>query len=143
MKAAERVVVDTNVLVSAILAPRSVPRRWVGWCIANAKIIFTDETEAEFLEVISRSKFDRFASSQSRSTAALVIIEASARVQSDAMVRACRDTRDDKFLDAALAGNVKLLVTGDKDLLVLNPFESIAIVTPAEAIGLRMTSGHA
>lgn len=137
MRAVERIVVDTNVLVSAILAPRSVPKQWVSWCLEHAELVFTDETEAEFLEVVSREKFDRFAPAEARVTAALAIIGSSMRVQVSHMVQACRDARDDKFLDAVLAGRASLLVTGDKDLLTLHPFEGIAIVTPAKALALR------
>ena len=48
------------------------------------------------------------------------------------LVRACRDARDDKFLEAAINGGADLLVTGDKDLLALHPFSGVEILTPAE-----------
>lgn len=44
----------------------------------------------------------------------------------------CRDPSDNKFLELALCGNADVLVTGDNDLLVLNPFRGIAIVTPRD-----------
>jgi predicted nucleic acid-binding protein len=47
-------------------------------------------------------------------------------------VRACRDPRDDKFLEVAVHGRADAIVTGDRDLLDLNPFRGIAILTPAE-----------
>jgi predicted nucleic acid-binding protein len=46
-------------------------------------------------------------------------------------IAACRDPKDDKFLELAVAGRADLIVTGDADLLVLNPFRDISIVTPA------------
>lgn len=46
-------------------------------------------------------------------------------------VRACRASRDDKFLDVAINGGADLIVTGDADLLVLHPFEGIQIITPS------------
>ena len=45
---------------------------------------------------------------------------------------ACRDPKDDKFLEAALAGNADCIVSGDADLLILTPFENIPILRPAE-----------
>lgn len=42
----------------------------------------------------------------------------------------CRDPTDDKFLEVAVNGGADLLLSGDKDLLVLNPFRGIPIVTP-------------
>jgi len=46
-------------------------------------------------------------------------------------IAACRDPTDDKFLELAINGAADLIVTGDADLLDLNPFRGIPIVTPA------------
>jgi putative PIN family toxin of toxin-antitoxin system len=46
----------------------------------------------------------------------------------------CRDPKDNKFLELAVAGNADCIVTGDNDLLVLNPFRNIRIITPKEFI---------
>jgi putative PIN family toxin of toxin-antitoxin system len=46
-------------------------------------------------------------------------------------IAACRDPTDDRFLELAVNGNADLIVSGDKDLLVLNPFRDIPIVAPA------------
>jgi uncharacterized protein len=46
-------------------------------------------------------------------------------------VHACRDPRDDKFLEVALNGNAELILTGDADLLALDPWQGIAVVSPA------------
>jgi uncharacterized protein len=46
-------------------------------------------------------------------------------------ITACRDPTDDKFLELAVNGRADLIVSGDGDLLALNPFRNIAIVTPA------------
>ncbi|WP_228060419.1 MULTISPECIES: putative toxin-antitoxin system toxin component, PIN family [unclassified Coleofasciculus] len=42
----------------------------------------------------------------------------------------CRDEKDNKFLELAVSGNANIIITGDLDLLVLNPFQSIEILTP-------------
>ena len=46
-------------------------------------------------------------------------------------IAACRDPTDDKFLELAVNGHADLIVSGDSDLLALNPFRDIPIVTPA------------
>jgi uncharacterized protein len=46
-------------------------------------------------------------------------------------IAACRDPKDDKFLELAVNGHADLILTGDKDLLVLNPFREIPIVSAA------------
>lgn len=53
------------------------------------------------------------------------------------IIRAGRAQRDDKFLEMAVAGGADVIVTGDGDLLALDPFESIAIVTPARFLTMR------
>jgi uncharacterized protein len=47
-------------------------------------------------------------------------------------IAACRDPKDDKLLELAVGGNADFLITGDKDLLVLNPFRAVKIITPRE-----------
>lgn len=42
----------------------------------------------------------------------------------------CRDVKDNKFLELAVSGQAACLISGDKDLLVLNPFRGIPILTP-------------
>jgi putative PIN family toxin of toxin-antitoxin system len=49
-------------------------------------------------------------------------------------VTTCRDPKDNKFLEAALAGDADAIATGDDDLLVLHPFEGIDILRPAELL---------
>ena len=51
-------------------------------------------------------------------------------VEPTSPIHACRDPRDDKFLEVAVHGEADYLVTGDGDLLALHPFGKVAIVTP-------------
>lgn len=55
-------------------------------------------------------------------------------------VQACRDTRDDKFLSVAINGGADAIISGDKDLLSLNPFLEIPILTPAEFLRLDFSA---
>ena len=52
-------------------------------------------------------------------------------------IRACRDPRDDKFLQVAVDGRANLILTGDLDLLALHPFAGVAIVSPAAYLELE------
>ena len=49
-------------------------------------------------------------------------------------ITACRDPKDNKDLELAVAGPAEVLVTGDEDLLVLHPFEGIPVVTSADLL---------
>ena len=54
------------------------------------------------------------------------------RVEIISPVKACRDPKDDKFLEVAVNGEADLIMTGDKDLLALHPFRGMEIITPRE-----------
>ena len=50
----------------------------------------------------------------------------------DCRIRECQDPKDDKFLELAVSGQATHLISGDADLLILNPFRGIQILTPHE-----------
>jgi predicted nucleic acid-binding protein len=51
-------------------------------------------------------------------------------VESTVQICECRDPDDDKYLELAVDGNANCLISGDKDLLVMNPFRKIPIMRP-------------
>ena len=51
-------------------------------------------------------------------------------------IRACRDPKDDQVLELAVCGRADWIITGDADLLTLDPFRGIGIVTPTDFLGL-------
>jgi uncharacterized protein len=57
------------------------------------------------------------------------------RVQLRGTVKACRDPKDDMFLECALRAKADMLIAGDKDLLVLGSHKGTRIVTPAAYVG--------
>jgi len=57
------------------------------------------------------------------------LIQKSFFVEVTESIQACRDVQDDKFLELAVSGHASYLISGDEDLLVLNPFQGIPIVT--------------
>jgi putative PIN family toxin of toxin-antitoxin system len=131
----ERVVIDTNVLISGLFATTSTPALAVEKAITKAQLVATTQTLRELLETVLQPKFDRYVSRERRDAllqrvAALVEI-----IEVVQHVRASRDPKDDKFLEAAVNGRANVLLTGDRDLLDLNPFRGVAIVTPAEYLG--------
>ena len=60
------------------------------------------------------------------------LLDASEVVEVIDSVRACRDPKDDRILELAVNGNADCIVTGDGDLLVLNPFRGVAVMMPAD-----------
>jgi predicted nucleic acid-binding protein len=84
-----------------------------------------------------RKKFDRYASLAKRINFLQVLNDIAEIVTIIESITACRDRKDDKFLEVAVNGKSDYLITGDRDLLVLHPFRNIPIVTPIEFISLH------
>jgi len=132
MTARERVVIDTNALVSRLLIPKSVPGQAVRKAIDSADVLVSEATMNELAEVLSRRKFDQFISMDDRQQFIRLLARIVELVPMVYQVRVCRDPRDDRMLEVAVNGTAGLIITGDRDLLVLNPFQGIAIISPAE-----------
>ena len=91
----------------------------------------------ELVEVLGRPKFDRYVSLEDRKHFLRLMGRISELGPIIHPVRACRDPKDDKFLELAVNGEASLIVTGDADLLSLHPFQQIAILTPADYLQSR------
>jgi putative PIN family toxin of toxin-antitoxin system len=126
----ERLVLDTNVVVSGMLFPSATPGRALLKAQAH-RVLVSEATLLELLDVMSRARFDRYVEADVRRQLAVAYMNASETVEITSSIRACRDARDDKFLEVAVDGRADLIVTGDLDLLALNPFHGIAILTPS------------
>jgi uncharacterized protein len=127
----ERVVIDTNVLISGLLSATSTPALAVEKAVTKAQLIATRETLRELIEKLLLPKFDRYVRIDRREALLERVASLVEIVQVLQPVRASRDPKDDKFLEAAVNGRADVIVTGDRDLLDLNPFRGIAILPPA------------
>lgn len=128
----KRVVLDTNILISAALRPSGNPREVVDAIRSqNGVLLFSDETFNELRICIHRPKFDRYVGETGRWIYLAQLEEVSEWVSITGSRMGCRDPDDDKLLETALTGQANCLVTGDKDLLDMNPFHDIPILTPA------------
>ena len=125
-----RTVIDTGVVVSALLLPRCVPRQAFDVAAARGRLLVSDETIAELDDVLRRPKFDKYVSETQRLEFLAALVREAELIDVVDVVTECRDPKDNKFLELALSGRGSHIVTGDSDLLVLHPFREIAIVTP-------------
>jgi putative toxin-antitoxin system toxin component, PIN family len=125
-----RFVVDTNVLISALLFNNSVPFRAIELAEKQGIILYSEATLNELEQVLNRKKFNKYLSLEDRQVFLLKFISASELVSITEKIAVCRDEKDHKFLELAVSGNANVIVTGDLDLLVLNPFQSVEIITP-------------
>ena len=126
------VVFDTNVLISAAFRSASTPSLAVRHAAANDVILASTTTLSELASAMERPKFDRYVSPAARREYVAFIHAIVRIIPIRRSVRACRDPADDKFLDVAVNGGAQAIVSGDHDLLALNAFEGVAIISPAE-----------
>jgi len=133
----KRAVIDTNVLISALLSPQSVPAQLVKCLLEQACLVFSRETFAEFETRLWRPKFDRYIDVEKRRQLLhhLAAVAQWVLLPAHPLPKYSRDPDDDVFIHTALYGQVQWLVSGDKDLLELQPKEWLfKILSPAQAL---------
>jgi uncharacterized protein len=124
------IVVDTNVFISAALKEKSLPGTAVHLVAESGLLLKSTITERELFVTLARPRLaslipPRFRNWLSELLAVAELVTITERIT------ACRDPKDDKFLELAVSGHANLIVSGDADLLALNPFRGIPIVSPA------------
>lgn len=127
-----RIVVDTNVYVSRALRAVSIPGQAVAHAWRKDIPLLSEATWNELRAVLSRPKFSRYIQPALLEIFLRNVWDISELVSIPSHIRACRDPRDDKFLEVAVHGRADALVTGDEDLLTLHPFHGVAILTPGD-----------
>lgn len=111
-----RVVIDTNLFVRGLLkGPVTVPLMQA-WKEQRFKLVTSEKLMAELFEVLARPKFNQYFTRDDVRELGELIYELAEVIEPTVHVALCRDPKDDIFLDAAIAGRVRYLVTGDDDL---------------------------
>jgi putative PIN family toxin of toxin-antitoxin system len=130
-----RAVIDTGVFVSALIRKQGTTGDVLG-ALRDGRFtaIYTTDIVVEIIDVLGRAKFRMKYNIEPDDITILVnlIRLRGELVTPTQKVTACRDPKDDKFLEAALVAKADCIVSGDADLLVLNPFEDIPILRPSE-----------
>jgi putative PIN family toxin of toxin-antitoxin system len=130
-------VLDANVLISAALFPDSTPGKVLTLIRKQNALLISDALVRELDEVLRRPRFDRYLTLSDRERFLSAIIREARLVTVVEAIQAYRDPADDRLLELAVNGSASTLVTGDQDLLTLNPFRGIAILTPAAYLAER------
>lgn len=126
----QRFVLDTNVIISAALLEKSVAWRAFDKAILHGHILLADDLQDELSEVILRAKFDRYLSLERRLQFLAGFINLAIPVAVTEQIDVCRDPKDNMILELAVDGKADCIISGDDDLLVLNPFRRINIMSP-------------
>jgi putative PIN family toxin of toxin-antitoxin system len=129
MKSKDRFVIDTNVMVRAVLIGTSLASEAFQKARQLGEILLSLTVAEELNDVLGREKFDRYITRDDRERFLAALIQTAKFIEVTEQIIACRDPGDDKFLELAVSGNATCIVTADDDLLVLNPFRGIPILS--------------
>lgn len=128
-----RAVLDTNVLIRALLKPSGTVAPVLGNLRQGTFVaLYSSDLLQEIIEVLGRPRFRTKYGIQSQDVEALVVllILRGEEVIPRRKIEVCRDPKDNKVLEAAVEGRADAIVSGDEDLHVLHPFEGIPVLTP-------------
>jgi putative PIN family toxin of toxin-antitoxin system len=129
-----RVVLDTNVVISATLIRGGNEDRILrAWQRGAFELVLSPQILEEMGRALSYERVRKFRWMRDDEIISLLqtLAEESCLVPGNLRVQASRDPEDNKFLEAAIEGNARYLVTGDKDLLELKAYKGARIITPA------------
>ncbi len=132
MTSKPRYVFDTNVVVSAVLFSIGKPARALFAALDIGEVLVSADVVHELNDVLSRDKFERYASEEDRARFLHSLLREARLVEIKETIQECRDPKDDKYLELAVSGEATCIVSGDDDLLSMHPFRGIPIMTPSE-----------
>ena len=136
--AALRLVIDTNVLISAALSAQGAPAQLLHTVLSEHQLVFSQVTFEELRTRIYRPKFDRYISLENRQRLLHDLSACAHWVDGLPLGTSppafCRDPDDDFFIATALEAQAPLLVSGDRDLLDAVPVPGLLVLAPAPAL---------
>jgi putative PIN family toxin of toxin-antitoxin system len=128
------VILDTNIIISALMLKNSLPAKVLNMAIDNYQIVYSEKTFLELQAVLMRQKFDKFILQEAREDFLILFLSVAKKINIIHQVNLCRDAKDNKFLDLAINSEALYLITGDQDLLVMKEIDKTKIITPVDFI---------
>ena len=129
-----KLVIDTNILISAVLSSQGAPAKLVQSALSQHRLVFSQATFDELRTRIYRPKFDRYISLEDRERLLRDFNACAVWVETGEPGQYCRDRDDDHFIEAALKAQADYLVSGDKDLLEAPPVQGLHVVSVHQAL---------
>jgi len=130
----QKIVIDTNVLVSALIA-KSFPSRIINELILGEKVslCLSKDVWEEYVEVLNRERFLKYPSFKTNAEIVLSELENLAmQFQPDLKINKIKDEADNKFLELAVFANAEFIITGNTLDFTFEQFKDIQIVTPRD-----------
>ncbi len=138
-----RVVLDTNVVVSYLLTQGKTLSQIIDhWEQGSFVVLISPAMMAELKDVLQRPRLRPYMSADPQ--ALLEVMEQDAEHVPGELVLTgiCRDPKDDIFIACAVEGRADVLVSGDDDLLVLDNYQSVQMLSPASFVSLLEQQGE-
>jgi putative PIN family toxin of toxin-antitoxin system len=140
-----RAVVDTNILVRALIKPHGT----VGPVLLRLRhgeytLLYAGSLLEELVDVLNRPRIRekyQLTDLDIQAVVSLILLHGEVVVPEE-RITACRDPKDNKFLEVAVAGKADVIVSGDQDPLVLHPFAGIPILPPAAFLQMLDTGSE-
>jgi putative PIN family toxin of toxin-antitoxin system len=131
---AERLVIDSNVWIAALISPTGTARQLVGAVLDHdIDILMSEATYAEPVSRLDRPKFDRYREQEAWNLFLSELVELVLwQEDTGTATGISRDPDDDKFLALAVTGQADAIISGGKDLLELAAHEGIPVLSPAQ-----------
>ncbi|WP_461101961.1 putative toxin-antitoxin system toxin component, PIN family [Spirosoma koreense] len=133
------IVFDTNGLVSAALLAQSTSRQAFEKAYRHCQLLTSVSCLDELTNVLSRPKFAKYITPFEASLFINRYTLAAHSITITESITDCRDAKDNKFLEVAICGHASYIISGDTDLLDLNPYKSIPIITSREFLDLPLS----
>ena len=123
-----RFVFDANAIVSASLSENSTSADAFDLAVDRGSLLLSEVVLREMRDVLGRDRFDCYVARSKRRRLPKVMVRDADLVETSTQIQECRDPDDDKYLELAVDAEADCIVSGDKDLLVLDPFRGIPII---------------
>jgi uncharacterized protein len=128
------VVLDASSIIGALLKQGSIPERALLLARTRETICLSPAVEAEIRAVLRRPRFEKYLGAGRADYILNLLTAAAFIVAPSETVTDCRDAKDNKYLELAAAAAAETIIASDDDLLVLDPWRGIRIITPAEYV---------
>ena len=131
---AERLLIDSNVWIAALISPGGTARQLVDAVLDHdIDVLMSESTFTELRSRLDRPKFDRYSEPESWNSFLTALVELALwHEDAGTATGISRDADDDKFLALAVTGQADAIISGDRDLLELVSHEGIPFLTPAQ-----------
>lgn len=123
-----RVVIDTNLYISFLLRADSIPGTVVRHCLINQTILMSPALQKELYRKLIMPKFDRYVSQETRLEFFETLMEIVLVLEPESKLSVITDDTDNRLLELAVDGSADVSISGDRDLLVHHPYNTIEIL---------------